>query len=329
MSQESSVAILEVLSEKYTFVTITTVDSLDDLKLLVGRSPDLVFLGMKFIPEDDLTYSQHSAKIWISEYLDNYGIAYTGSTKVAHQKSIDKSLAKQSVSQAALKTSPHFVIRQTQLLSVLEIPEELEFPLFVKPSNRGGGMGIDSDSVVSNHTELRAKVRAIATELRSDSLIEKYLTGREFSVAVLKHALTERLVAMPIELITEPDSRGHRLLSGQVKSENSETVLLIDDPSLEEAVSNLAIDAFCALWGRDYGRIDIRLDENNIPYFLEANLIPSLIDGYGSFPKACYLNARIDYSTMILNIVELAMMRHSLVNEEDELKVYENYSFAS
>jgi len=42
---------------------------------------------------------------------------------------------------------------------------------------------------------------------------------------------------------------------------------------------------------------------------LEANLIPSLIENYGSFPKACMLNDNLDYEPMILRIVHLAAAR--------------------
>jgi hypothetical protein len=51
------------------------------------------------------------------------------------------------------------------------------------------------------------------------------------------------------------------------------------------------------------------MDKFGIPHFLEANLLPSLIDGYGSFPLACKLNAMLEYEAMILAIVRLAFDR--------------------
>ena len=66
---------------------------------------------------------------------------------------------------------------------------------------------------------------------------------------------------------------------------------------------------FDALTARDFARIDIRIDKMGEPQFLEANLIPSLINGYGSFPKACVINLDLDYESMILSIVRLALDR--------------------
>jgi hypothetical protein len=57
------------------------------------------------------------------------------------------------------------------------------------------------------------------------------------------------------------------------------------------------------------------LDKTGTPQFLEANLIPSLISGYGSFPKACVLNIDLDYEPMILSIVRLALMRRLNLRE--------------
>lgn len=46
-----------------------------------------------------------------------------------------------------------------------------------------------------------------------------------------------------------------------------------------------------------------------MPNFLEANLIPSLIEGFGNFPKACLLNENLDYESIILRIVNLAFAK--------------------
>jgi hypothetical protein len=45
----------------------------------------------------------------------------------------------------------------------------------VKPTNRGGGLGIDGNSVVHTFEQLETKVNVVKTELGSDSMIEEYL----------------------------------------------------------------------------------------------------------------------------------------------------------
>jgi D-alanine-D-alanine ligase len=236
---------------------------------------------------------------------------------MAHELERHKPLAKQRVLMAGLKTPAFYVIGQNQLLDESDLP--LVFPLFIKPTNRGGGLGIDSDSVVHNFGQLRAKVGFITTVLQTEALIEEYLPGREFSVAILKNEHSADYTAMPIELIAPADQTGVRLLSSRVKSSNTEQALEVTDAVIKSRVNTLALDVFEALGARDYGRIDIRLDKYGVPHFLEANLIPSLISGYGSFPKACLLNRGLDYEPMILTIAKLGLA-HRVNNIEAALQ---------
>jgi D-alanine-D-alanine ligase len=316
MSQESCDSIFAVLSKHYAYVGVTTINNLSDLEALVTSRPDLVFLGMEYIPTNSVLGLNDPNKIWISDCLDDNQIAYTGSGKTAHELVRNKALAKQSVMDAKFRTSNFSVIEQNQTLTINDI--KLDFPLFIKPTNRGGGLGVDSESVVYNFDQLRTKVHSITTKLHSDALIEKYLSGREFSIAILKDEHTSNYSTMPLELIAPADENGARLLSNKVKSSNSEQAIAVTDEAIRSKVTALALDVFFVLNGRDYGRIDIRLDESGNPYFLEANFIPSLISGYGSFPKACVLNIGLEYEPMILKITKLGLAHkvHAIVDEE-------------
>lgn len=304
MGKESRAAAYTVLSKHYNKVHITLVDTIEDLEALIDLNPDVVFLGMDFVYSDG---TDSSAKIWMSDYLEAHDILHTGSSSAAHKLDHDKTLAKQRMYQAMVQTAPFYVARQS--LKEYSKPE-LPFPLFVKPTNRGGGTGIDAQSVVHNQTQLESKIESIATRYDSDALVEEYLPGREFSVAILKDLYTKTYEVMPLELIAPAETDGVRILSCKVKSSNAEQAIAITDTAIDAQVKDLAIEAFEALGARDYGRIDIRLNQAGVPHFLEANLIPSLIAGYGSFPKACMINKQLDYETMILQIVMLAQ-QHS------------------
>src|SRR5205085_2829600 len=110
--------------------------------------------------------------------------------------------------------------------------------------------------------------------------------------------------------------RGDRLLSKVVKREDQEVVVPVLEPILRAKVTSAALRFFDALEARDYGRIDLRLDATVTPHFIEANLIPSLLEGYGSFPKACLLNIGMDYETMLLSIVRLGFTRKPALSLE-------------
>jgi D-alanine-D-alanine ligase len=307
MSQPSCDSIFATLTQHFTNVGVTVVNNLFDLESLIDNPPDLVFLGMEYIPANPSLGLSDSNKIWLSDFLDNHGVAYTGSSKIAHELERNKPLAKQRVLDAKLNTSAFCVIKQKQSFDNKDLP--LLYPLFIKPTNRGGGFGIDSYSVVYNFDQLRTKVNSITTQLHTDVLIEEYLPGREFSVAILKDEQSQNYVTMPIELVAPLDENGVRLLSNKIKSSNAEQVLEVTDKITKDKVTELALAVFHTLEGRDYGRIDIRLDASGRPQFLEANLIPSLICDYGSFPKACVMNICLEYEAMIMRIVRLGLRR--------------------
>lgn len=314
MSKKSREAIRAVLSRSYFNVGITLVNNLEDLEALVARKPDLVFLGMKFIPANPNLGFQDPNKIWLSQYFDRHDIAYTGSSQPAHELELNKPLAKQRALDFGLKTSPFYVARQNQPLNSTDIC--LKYPLFIKPTDRGGGLGIGSDSVAYNFDQVLSKVQSITTNHNSDSLIEEYLPGREISVAILSNYITHEYSVMPIERIVPPDENGVSILSPDVKHADAGLSVAVSDIDVKASVSQLALNVFHALGARDYGRIDTRMDEHGVPHFLEANLIPSLIEGYGNFPKSCVLNMNLDYEPMILNIVRLGLARTVDVADE-------------
>lgn len=317
MSKVSREATQRVLSRYYEHVGITMVDTIADLEALVASGPDLVFLGMKFIPKAPKIGLGGARKIWLAEYLVERGIAVTGSLSLAHKVELNKPLAKKCLLYDGLATSEYLVVRVDQPLPVDALPAS--YPLFVKPANRGGGVGIDANSVVNNVAELKRKVDSITKEFNSSVLIEKYLTGREFSVAILKDEASNEYSAMPLELVAPSDESGNKILGDKTKTANAERTVPVEEGELRDSLIDLAISSFRSIGGRDYGRIDIRLDDQGVPHFLEANLIPSLIDNYGSFPKACLMNQQMSYEEMLLRIVGLGMSRAGTVSEVQSL----------
>lgn len=303
MSQKSCRAIFATLNRHYSTVGISVVNNISDLEALALKQPDLVFMGMKYIPG-----KEPDSKIWISEYLDQMGITHTGSNQRAIEFDLNKPSAKRRVHELGIATARFVVIKREQMGEATDI-NKLTFPLFVKPTNLGGGTGIDETSIVHNMRELRTKVSSITQSHVTDVLVEEYLPGREFSVAILKSLGSSKLLAMPIELVAPVNAQGNPVLSQAIKFANEEVVLAVIDPKMYRRVTAIAIDVFNALGARDYGRIDIRLDKYGAPHFLEANLIPSLISGYGSFPKACELIMAMNYEDMILGITNLGFDR--------------------
>lgn len=304
MSHESRIGAKAALERRYEHVRITDIRSVSDLDELVTRQPDLAFLGLKFI--DDSSQSQPQ-QVWISEYLSEAGIAYTGSDKNASMLEHNKQLSKHVVAGRGLKTAASKLIKQGESYGKDDI--DLKYPLFVKPVDGGGGSGINDRSLVKNFDELTAQVDWLFEKCNSDALIETYLPGREFSVGILKKRFSDDFHMLPLEIIAPINRAGSRFLSSSVKRSDSEQTIEVTDSVIRERINQLAFDSFEALGAEDYGRVDIRLDANGEPHFLEANLLPSLLDNYGNLPKAAKLNIGLDHNQLIHKISELGLTK--------------------
>jgi D-alanine-D-alanine ligase len=292
------------LSKKYSHVSIQTIDTFKDLEDLALRKPDLVFNGIKTIPSSES--SSDKGQVWVADFLEQNGIMCTGSDATSHELELDKGKSKRCIQQAGLPTSAFIVVSTTRTKN--DLKHTLKYPLFVKPLDRGGGFGIDSYSVVNSLTELESKIKSLTACTETDSLVEEFLPGKEYSVAILKDT-DDSYFTMSLELIAPKNKNGDRILSERVKFEDTETFEIISDQQTKIKVEGLALKIFKALGARDYGRIDIRLNNDGEPQFLEANLIPSLLENYGNFPKACMLNNSITYSEMLQRIIDLTLKR--------------------
>ena len=303
MGNKSAAMIQRLLSEYYERVEISTVSTLYDLTALVAKRPDLVVLGVKQIPTED-------GILWVSAYLEAHGINHLGSQTAAIELDYDKPSSKAVVRSAGILTADSFVAYPG---SMPEADMPLAYPIFVKPPNGGGGKGIDADSVVRNYREYSLKVLHIYDKFGSPSLVETYLPGREFSVALMENEYTDAVLAMPLELIVAANGRGDRMLSESVKEQDTEQVVPVVDAALRMRINRLAKAAYRALGARDYGRVDIRLDIHGVPHFLEANLIPGLAknDFTSYFIRACEINKNMEYDAIILHLVHLALHRYA------------------
>ncbi|MFC1655832.1 ATP-grasp domain-containing protein [Patescibacteria group bacterium] len=305
MSKRTCNMIYEVLIKNYEKVRITTIEKEIDLEKLVKRSPDLVFSSIKCIrfEDDDGNFTN---MVWLSEYLDEVGIKYTGSKKEALELDFDKSKAKKKLQKANIDTSIFFIAVPNQFSKSEDLP--IPFPLFIKPLCQGGGEGINFDSIVRDFESYRKKIKDIFRQTGTPALVEKYLSGREFTVGIIGNDY-KNLIVMPIEIISVPNAAKEKVRGSRVKEEDTEKPLYIKNKVILKNVSMLAKNAYKALGANGYGRIDIRMDGKEVPYFLEANLVPGLDKNYGDLPRSCKINNVMTYEAMILEIVKLGFKR--------------------
>ena len=288
--------ILKILSKRYTDVSITKIDNKKDLDRLLKRKPDLVFSGVKYFNFND-------KKIWLNDCLEAYDIPYIASSRTALDNESDKNLAKKIVLKAKIKTADFFVTEPDQHQHESSIP--ISFPLFIKPVKGGDSRGIDSNSIAYNFSSFKKKVLEIKTKHNLSSLVETYLPGKEYSVGIFQDSINGTLRAMPIEIIIKKNINGHCILDFDVKKDDEEKVIAVTNKKILKKLSKLAKKAFKALGGKSLGRIDIKMNHQGVPHFMEANLMPGLRKGY--FYRSCLLNLDMNYDDMILNIANTGL----------------------
>lgn len=312
-SVKNCINVYNALNNKYTNVNFNIIRTKSDLDKIIFRKPDLVFTGIKYVVFNENEITKNSKeKIWISEYFENAGINYTGSGKEAIELEFSKDAAKRRVAGFGINTAPYFIAEPGMHKNADELP--VTFPLFIKPLREGDGKGIGIDSVVYDFESYQNKVQSIYTSFKQSALVEKYLSGREFTVSILGSDFNNEPIAMPIE-ITFPDKNSYnKILGYEIKKENNEIVIAIENEDIFDSVVSIAKRSFIALGARDYGRIDIIMDENDCPYFLEANLVPGMTQRQNDidcsyFPRACFINNHITYQETVQEIAEIAFKR--------------------
>lgn len=294
--------VYDILSRGYEHVMITIIQTRNDLERLVERKPDLVFSGIKYFNFNDCVDNQ-SEEIWLSNYLDKHGISYISSNKEALNNEYNKENAKHIIQQAKISTAKFFTTQPDENMTEESI--DIEYPLFLKPITGGDSRGIDKDSLVFNFESFKKKVLDIYEHQNSRTMVETYLSGKEYSVGIIENRSKGTLRAMPIEIIACKNKNGHRILDYNVKKNDTEKVIAVTDKKIHDALSSLAKDAFRALSGKSIGRIDIKMDYNGIPNFIEANFMPGLRRGY--FYQGFYLNENMTHDEMILAIADAAL----------------------
>lgn len=289
--------ILEILSKSYEKVVITVIKNEDDLKSLIKRKPDLVFSGVKY-------FTFGSQEIWLSDYLKKHKIDYITSNKEAFINEYDKNQAKLLIKEANINTANFFTTQPDE--HELESSLPVTFPLFLKPVSRNNPEGINAQSVVFDFKKYQAKVLDIYNTQKCRTLVENYLSGKEYSVSILENKSKNILTILPVEIVAVKNKNGHKILDFDAKQNNLEEVIAIVDKKIRKEVSALAINSFIALGGKTMGVIDIKMSYNGILHFIEADFMPSFDEGY--FYKAFQINENMDYEQMILRIADAGII---------------------
>lgn len=267
----------------------------------------------------------------IPALLEMLRIPYTGSKVLALSLSLDKPMTKRVLTYHELPTPPFQVFeREDDVLS-----EEMSFPMFVKPSREGTGMGVSERSIVNNEAELFEQVAYVLSNYRQPALVERYIEGREITVGVVGNLIrpaarrlpdddeaTYILAGLrflpPMEVDLKPFTETDMVYSNRLKvalaAELNYLAPAPIDPALIEELNWYTAAVFRVIGALDVSRVDFRLDihDNLKPYILEINPLPGLA------PKISDLvieaeAAGISHAELVNMILNAALKRYEMI----------------
>lgn len=235
--------------------------------------------------------------------LDAYRIPYTFSDPVVLAVSLHKGLAKHVVRDAGVATPDFAVVASRGDVENIR----LRYPLFAKPIAEGTGKGITRESRVDSPEELRRICDSLLDAYRQPVLVEEYLPGREFTSALIGTGADARVVGtMEVILLSTADANAYTYMNKEYCDDRVRYELAKGPEA--EACAHLALNAWKALGARDAGRIDIRMDAQGKPSFIEANPLAGLHPQHSDLPIICTM-VGISFQELIGAIVASARKR--------------------
>jgi len=272
-----------------------------------------------------------SREAQVPAILEMLRIPYTSSKVLTLALALDKPMTKRVISYHDLPTPP---------FQVFERPDEpldpsLAFPLFVKPSRQGTGMGISALSIVHDEPQLRTQVTQLLEAYEEPILVERFIDGRDVTVGMVGNLVSPVARRLPEDDEAPRIVRGLRFLPpleiglGDYAYEEAglythrAKVDLADklnyicparlDPDQVETLNWLAAAVFRITDCLDVARVDFRLDKDDgdKPYILEVNPLPGLSPGISDLVIEAEA-AGINHAALINLILDQALERYNM-----------------
>lgn len=239
--------------------------------------------------------------------LEYLGIPHTRTSSFYIALGINKVRIKQILAYHHILT-PKF---QVFLNDQAALDPELNYPLFIKGTACENSIGIDKHSYVTDVSHLKEKVAHIINTLHQPALVEEFIEGREFSVAILPGKVNRTLPIMEIEFGDLPINRRYLDYTAKWMTATDQyrrTIPVVPNDLSEsqtKAITSTALKCFKVLGLDSYARIDMRCRDDRV-YVLEVNQNPSIDEDGSGYVRACR-DMGLDYSGMVDTLLQNAL----------------------
>lgn len=320
----------KIIEDKYAeWDTLETINAVKDALeifhdvILIEADEDAFEKFRKYRPDIVFNIAEGaygiSREAQIPAMLDMLNIPYTGSDPLTLATCLDKARTKEILSYHKIPTAKFLYAESIEDLENFN----LKFPIIIKPVGEGSSKGIFNSSFISNKDELKERLEYNFQIYNQPFLLEEYLPGREFTVALLGNGdETEVLPIIEINFDELPENllpiysfEAKWIVDTRDNPLNIFTCPAKIDKSLKEKITNIALKTYKVLRCKDWSRIDIRLDKSEEPNVIEINPLPGILpnpEDNSCFPKAARA-AGLSYEDMINKVLYTAAKRYNLV----------------
>jgi D-alanine-D-alanine ligase len=223
--------------------------------------------------------------------LEYLGIPYTGSGVMGSALAMDKLRTKLVWLAAGIPTPRHEVMHAGADAAALVA--RLGLPLVVKPAREGSSIGVTR---VASVEKLAAAYEA-AREYDDTVLAEQFIAGPEYTAGVLDGE------ALPLIRIEAPEGN-YDYRNKYFGNETRYHCPCGLPGQAERAIQRQALAAFELVGCCGWGRLDLMLDADGRPWFLEVNTVPGMTD-HSLVPMAARARG-IEFDDLVLRILETA-----------------------
>lgn len=216
---------------------------------------DIVFLAL---------HGENGEDGRIQAAFDLFGIRYTGSNYLSSAIAMNKRLSKHFFAEHNIPTPQGISMKKTERIKNFS-ETKLSLPCIVKPCCGGSSVGI---SIIHTPQEYEAALNE-AFCLEDEVILEEYIKGREFSVAVILSKALPVIEIAPLE--------GFYDYKNKYKAGSTIETCPANLPSdIAEQIQHYAVAAAKALGLDTYCRVDFMLSEQGQIFCLEANTLPGM-----------------------------------------------------
>lgn len=241
------------------------------IERLIESEPDLIFN----LAEGTIGSSREAFYPGLYEQM---GIPFTGGNASLLHLNLDKHLAKTVLSNHGINVPKGVLITGRDF----NLPDELQYPLMIKPNSEGSSKGISQDSVVETRQLALSRINRLLDDYPAGLVVEEYIGGRELSVPFLESYPGKLLDIVEHTFNLDKTGGKYNIYDYDMKQggEAAKSVNVVCPANInaeeEKAVRKMALEVFNIMSCPDLGRVDIRLHTNGKPYFIELNPLPSI-----------------------------------------------------